>query len=185
MEEIMPKDKEKPKVPNVIDIYALTDTNSSFSQRFVAAVRLRGITFSEVHEKLYEVGIRRAYETVLGWSNDKRGIYLTDAIAVANILNVSPDWLLLGRSKYAPYDSTSKDILHMPVHMSVKDILALIAPDVEALIVNTTTNKSFKMLMESIPDLLEAIPNVVVTSIQKNEESANWGIVIKIETTSM
>jgi hypothetical protein len=69
--------------------------------------------------------------------------------------------------------------------MSVKDILALIAPDVEALIVNTTTNKSFKMLMESIPDLLEAIPNVVVTSIQKNEESANWGIVIKIETTSM
>lgn len=180
----MSKDKENPKAPNIIGIYALTDINSSFSQRFVAAIRLRGITFSEVHAELYAAGINRAYETVLGWSKDKRGIYLADAIAVANILDVSPDWLLLGRSKYAPYDSTSKDILHMPVHMSVKDILALIAPDVEALIVNTTTNKSFKMRMESIPDLLEAIPNVVVTSIQKNEKSANWGIVIKIETAN-
>ena len=104
----MSNDKEKPKKQlrkstvwrdklNVTDIYELNDTNSEFHQRLQAAVDFNEVNFSWLHGELSKRGIKRAYETILAWTRGGH-IYLDDAVAVANILDVSPNWLLLGRS---------------------------------------------------------------------------------------
>ena len=77
--------------------------NSTFAQRLRFCLNVKNESVSGIHKKLNEeYGIKRGYETVLGWQKQDGeqdqypAIYLNDAVALAGIFNVNPAWLLTG-----------------------------------------------------------------------------------------
>ena len=189
----MSKDKEKPRASfppplwtkwtenrTITDLYKLDNNNSTFNERLRALITARGKPAVWLREQLMDYSVYRAYETVLAWVKGTSIPNLTDAVHIANIYDVPPVWLLLGyRDTYTAYISAVDDVM---VHMSLRDVLALVPDDTKVVLVNKSTDKQYNIFANSVSDLLETFTNVTILSIKRKTEANGFALVVEIET---
>lgn len=68
------------------------------------------------------------------------------------------------RDTYTAYSSTINGVM---IHMSLRDVLALVPDDTKVVLVNKSTDKQYNIFANSVADLLETFTNVTILSIKR------------------